>query len=81
MFPGALICELARPSLQGSTASFDQEVPGITAEVVTIGWLEEGSLLARVGNRRGSRAMCFIKSRWQGVSPFFPFHASLGSSR
>ena len=41
---------------------------GITAGVVTLGWMEDGLMFARVDNRRGSRAMCYLKSQWKGVS-------------
>ena len=64
---------------------FDTEVAappsadGITAGVVTIGWQEDGQKFVRVDNRRGNRAMCYLKSNWRGISLFFSMSSSTAS--
>ena len=67
---------------------FDTEVGapipenGLTAGVVTLGELEEGGVfLLRVDNRKGSRSMSYLRSRWRGVSLFYSFQSSQGRSR
>lgn len=65
---------------------FDTEVGapnpenGLTAGVVTLGELEGGVFL-RVDNRKGSRSMSYLRSRWRGVSLFYSFQSSQGRSR
>ena len=44
---------------------------GITAGVVTLGRLEDGRGFARVDNRRGNRAMIYMKQSWKGMSLFY----------
>ena len=64
---------------------FDTEVAappsadGITADVVTVGWQEDGQKFVRVDNRRGNRSMCYLKSNWQGMSLFFSLSSSTAS--
>ena len=66
-----------RKKLYDAEVSAPPPSDGITAGVVTLGTLENGSLFARVDNRRGSRAMCYLKGQWKGVSLFFSHrHAS-----
>ncbi|CAK9005222.1 unnamed protein product [Durusdinium trenchii] len=47
---------------------------GITAGVVTLGWMEGEVIFARLDNRRGSRSMCYLKTQWKGVSLFFSWN-------
>ena len=49
---------------------------GITAGVVTLGKLDDGRVFARVDNRRGNRAMGYLKQNWCGVSIFYSMAGS-----
>ena len=66
---------------------FDTEVvappsaDGITAGVVTVGWLEDGRKFVRVDNRRGNRSMSYLKSNWRGMCLFYSMSSSAASGR
>ena len=69
-----------RKKLYDSEAFAPAPEDGLTGGVVSLGWMQNGGMFARVDNRRGSRSMCYLKEAWKGVSLFFSWNRPRGGT-
>ena len=57
-----------RKKLFDSELSLPVTSTGLSSRVITVAWLDDGRMLLRSDDRRGSHGMHYLKQRWFGFS-------------